>query len=289
MSLIFIIQIIMNGLIKGFIYALIAAGFSFIYGQGNILFLGIGQIYMLGAVACYVLMVLAGLPYLVSVLIVFLLIGLLGVALDRGLYRHLEKMKGANQLTFALSSLMLGMFVMGLTQEFFGDRNKGIPNPFSGTLEVFGVIVPWDKLVVVSISVGLLIGLQLFFRHSRWGRAIRAMAQDKDAAQLSGINIDLTKSLTFFLALGLSGATGALIAPLFYVGVGMGDPVLMSTLIVVVLGGLGSFAGAIAGGLSFGLIESFGHTYLGGITTILSFAMVMIVLIVRPQGLVGHD
>jgi len=243
MALIMLIQVILNGLIKGLIYALIASGFSFIYGQANILFFALGQIYMLGAVLVYVLMVLLGMHYLLAVPLVFFGLGVFGVLLERGIFRPLTKIEGSNALTYALASMVLGMFIAGVTQEFFGEQAKGIENPFSGTIEFLGVIAPMDKIVVVLVAIGVLVALSLSFKYARAGRAIRAVAQDDEAAQLYGINVNQTKALTFFLALGVTGAAGGLIAPLFYAGVGMGGPVLMTTLIVVVFGGLGSFSG----------------------------------------------
>jgi branched-chain amino acid transport system permease protein len=286
--LIMLIQVVLNGLIKGLIYALIASGFSFIYGQANILFFALGQIYMLGAVLVYVLMVLLGMHYLPAVALAFLALGLFGIILERGMFRPLTRIEGSNALTYALASMVLGMFIVGITQEAFGERPKGVENPFQGTIEFFGVFAAIDKIAVVLVSVGVLVALSLFFKYARSGRAIRAVAQDDEAAQLAGININRTKALTFFLALGVTGAAGGLIAPLFYTEVGMGAPVLMTTLIVVVFGGLGSFSGAIAGGLAFGMIESFGQTYIGGVSTIISFGILILLLIFRPQGLLGR-
>ena len=286
MSAILLIQVLTNGLVNGLIYALTAAGFSLIYGHAGVLFFALGEIYMLGAICCYLYMIGLGLPYFIALGLAVLTLGLFGVLLERFLFRYLE---GKDDLVFALASLALGMLIVGIALETFGERGKAIEAPFSGIINMGGIILTVDKLVIMIISVAIILGLHSFFKYSRWGRAIRAVSQDSDAAQLVGVHLNKAKGLTFFLALGAAAAAGGLIAPLFYVDVFMGGPVLMTTLIVVVLGGLGSFPGAIFGGLFMGLIESFGYTFLGSITTIVSFVVVIVVLIIKPAGLFGRD
>ena len=141
---------------------------------------------------------------------------------------------------------------------------------------------------IVIISLAILLALHFFFQRSNTGRAIRAVSQDADVAKLVGINVNTMNALVFFLACAVAGAAGMLIAPLYYVDVFMGAPVLVKTLIIVVLGGLGSFPGAIIGGLLIGFLEAFGYAFFGGITSLISFMAVIVVLILRPQGLFGR-
>ncbi len=286
MTAIILGQVITNGLVNGLIYALTAAGFSLIYGHAGIVFFTLGEIYMLGAICCYVFIVGLGLPYFAGLALSVLVLGLFGVFLERFIFRYLE---GKDDLVFALASLALGMLIVGIALETFGERGKAIDAPFSGIINLGGIILTVDKLVIMILSMAILLSLHAFFKLSRWGRAIRAVSQDSDAAQLVGVHLNRSKALTFFLALGTAAAAGGLIGPLFYVDVFMGGPVLMTTLIVVVLGGLGSFPGAIYGGLFIGLMESFGYTFLGGMTTIVSFLVVIVVLIVKPGGLLGRE
>ena len=150
-------------------------------------------------------------------------------------------------------------------------------------------MLTWDKVVIIAASLIILTGLHLFFKRTRTGRAIRAVSQELDAARLMGVEVNFIKALTFFMALAVAGGAGALVTPLYYADVFMGPPVLMTTLIVVVLGGLGSFPGAIIGGILIGLIESFGYTFIGGVTTVVMFLAVIILLIFKPQGLLGRE
>jgi len=280
-----IAQVIVNGIVSGLIYSLTAAGFSLLYGNARILFFAIGEAYMLGAITFYLLIAKGGLTYFLALLIVLIVLGLFGIFIERIIFRPLR----GNELTFAFASLALGMFIAGIALEVFGEQGKGLPSPFPGLINLRGVRLTWDKLVIVLVAVVILIGLHLLFQRTKIGRAVRAVSQDAEAARLMGVNINLNKSLTFFLSMVVTGLGGALVTPLFYADVFMGAPVLMTTLIVVVLGGLGSFPGAILGGLFIGLLESFGYTFVGGITTLILFLAVIGFLIFKPQGLLGHE
>ena len=267
------------------IYALTAAGFTLLYGNAGILFFAIGEAYMLGAIFFHLLIDGFGLPYFVSLVLVVLSLGVLGILLEKVIFRRLT----GNDLTFAIASLALGMLIAGIVLKTFGERGKGLVSPFPGTLNVAGIVVAYDKLMVVGIGIVVILALHFFFSRTKTGRAVRAVAQDLEAARLMGVDVFRVKSLTFFLALAVAGLAGALVAPLYYVDAFMGAPVLMSALIVVVLGGLGSFPGAVIGGLTIGIFENFGQTFIGSITTLMLFVIVIILLIVRPRGLFIHD
>lgn len=279
-----ILQVVTNGFVVGLIYALTAAGFSLIYGHAKILFFTIGEIHMLGAMMVYYLAVVVHIPYVAALAIVVLVLGLLGVLLERFLFRTLR----GNDLVVAFSFLALALLIAGVALEVFGERSKAVPTLFTGQIKLLGAIIALDKLFIGVLALVILIGFHFFFRWTKTGRGIRAVSQDAEAAFLMGIDVNRTNALTFFLALGVAGAGGGLVAPLYYVDVFMGNSVLMTTFIVVVLGGLGSFPGAIVGGLFIGMLESFGYTFLGGITTLLCFVAVIILLIFRPEGFLGQ-
>jgi branched-chain amino acid transport system permease protein len=278
-------QVVVNGLVSGLIYALTAAGFSLLYGNAGILFFAIGDAYMLGAIAFYYLIALAGLPYPIALLVVLALLGLLGVLLETLIFRRLR----GNDLTMAFASLAVGLLIAGVALEIFGEQGKGLSSPFPGRFKLLGIMLTWDKVVIMAASLIILTGLHLFFKRTKTGRAIRAVSQDLDAARIMGVEVNFIKALTFFMALAVAGGAGALVTPLYYADVFMGPPVLMTTLIVVVLGGLGSYPGAIIGGLLIGLIESFGYTFMGGVTTVVMFLAVIVLLIFKPQGLLGRE
>ena len=286
MSTILLFQLLVTGIINGLILALSGTGFSLIFGHARIMFFAIGEIYMLGGMLTWFLHVKVGIPFYAAVLIVIACMGLFGAVLERYLFRYLE---GKDALTYSFVSFAVGMLIVGFSLELFGERSRGITSPLPGSIEIFGVGISNDKLLAIVFALIIIIGLTLFFKYAKAGRAIRAVSEDSDAAQLVGININTSRALTFFLALSATSAAGALIAPIYYVNVFSAPQMLSTTLIVVVLGGLGSIPGAIAGGLSIGLLESFGYAYWGGITSLISFFVVIVVLMLRPQGILGKD
>jgi branched-chain amino acid transport system permease protein len=276
-----IFQALLNGVVNGVVYALTAAGFTIIYGNAGILFFALGEIYMLGAIFFYLLVVVVGIHYFPSLGIVVLVMSLCGVLVERLLFRHLK----GSELIFAFASLALGMLIAGLALEFFGERGQGVPFPWPGVINIFGAIITYNKLTIGLASFVILFALSLFFEKTKAGWAIRAVSQDTEAAELVGVNVNRTNAFTFALALAITGTAGALLAPLYYIDVFIGAPILTTTLIVVVLGGLGNFYGAIVAGVFIGLVESFGNSFLGGTTALMSFIIVIIILISRPQGL----
>ena len=276
-----LLQVFVNGLLGGLVYALLAAGFSLIFGAARVLFFAHGEIYMLGAVAVYLLVSQSGLPYPVALILGCLSVGLFGVIIERGLFRRFR----GHGLPFAILTLALAMILSSSVLLAFGERPKGVPTPFPGQIELFGASLTLDRLAIIFDSVAIIIALHFFLQRTRAGRAIRAVSQDEEAAASLGIDINHANRLTFFIALAVGAAAGGLIAPLYSVDAFMGTPVLMVTLMVVVLGGLGSFPGAIIGGLILGITQSLLYTFVGGQTVILMFVIVMLVIIFRPQGL----
>ena len=278
-----LIQVLLNGLVSGLVFALLAAGFSLIFGTARLLFFAHGEVYMLGAVGLYLVLRQTGIPYFVAVVSVSLILGVFGLAIERVLYRPLR----AHGLSFAISTLALAMIVSSAALLTFGEKPKGVPTPLPGKIKLFGAFLTLDRLLLIFVSMAILIGLHFFLQRTWSGRAIRAVSQDEETAALQGVDVNRTNMLTFFIALAVAGAGGGLMAPLYSIDAFMGTPILMVTLIVVVLGGLGSFPGAIAGGLFLGLVQSFGYTFIGGLTTIFMFIVVMLVILFRPQGLFG--
>jgi branched-chain amino acid transport system permease protein len=278
-------QAVLNGLVTGLQYAMLAAGVSLIFGTARILFFSQGAIYMLGAMLACSFAVHFGMPYFSSLILIPLGIGLLGVFLERYLFRPIRSW----DLATCIISLALAMLITGVAKVTFGEAPVGFQTPFPGVLNLGGVIVTVDRLAIMAFSVAFLSALYLFLQRTKAGRAIRAVADDQDAAALIGVNINRSNMLLFFIVLALGAVAGVLVAPVYSASVTMGDPILMMTLVVVILGGLGSFLGAIVSAMFLGLLYSFGYTFLGGITTLVSFVIVIAFLIFRPQGLWGRE
>jgi branched-chain amino acid transport system permease protein len=277
--------VFINGLEVGLIYALVALGFSLIYGVGRIIFCTHGEIYMVGAMSSYFLTMKLGLPFPVVLISVALGTGMLGFLFEKFLFRHLR----GNDFSIFVVSLALAMLILTLFSELLGTQPVGITEPIPGYITPMGVNISIYKLLVGLTSGGLIVALHFFFRQAKLGQSIRAVAQDPEAAALQGISMNKTLSLTFVLSLALAGTAGVLVGPIYSVSSSMGTAALMNTFIVVIIGGIGSFPGAIAGGLLLGILQVFGGLLVGKFTFLISFVVIIIFLVVRPQGFFGHE
>ena len=284
MTLPFFVQVLVNGLMLGLTYVLIASGFSLIYGIMRLLNFAHGEFYMLGAFAAYLLCEALGLNYYAALLLSMILIAALGILVYRFFLRPFRDQHDPS-LVIALGVAML---IGGLALLVFGENDKSISPVLTGVVKVWGATLSKERILVIVVAILLMVALALYIKFSKTGQAMRAVAQDREAAALQGIGGDSTFTLCMAISSALAGAAGALLAPLFFVNPFLGMHAVIKALIVVVIGGLGSIPGAIAGGLLLGFVESFGNTFFGDVTEILGFVIVMMVLIFRPQGLFGH-
>jgi branched-chain amino acid transport system permease protein len=284
MTFSFFIQVLVNGLMLGLTYVLIASGFSLIYGIMRLLNFAHGEFYMLGAFATYLLCEHLGVHYFIAMALSMVIIGILGVLVYHFFFRPFRDEHDPS-LVIALG---IAMLIGGLALIIFGEKDKSVTPVFSGVIQVWGATLSKERVAVILAAIVLMAALTLYIKFSKIGQAMRAVAQDREAAALQGIGVDSTFTLCMGISSALAGAAGALLAPLFYVNPFLGMHAVLKALVVVVIGGLGSIPGAIVGGLLLGFVESFGNTFLGDITEILGFIIVMVVLLFRPQGLFGH-
>lgn len=276
---------IINGLEEGLLYALVAVGFSLIYSVGRMLFMTHAQIYMLGSLGALILIERIGIPFFPALFLIMLGTGLLGLLFERVLIRPFHD----NELAVFILSLAGGIIIANVCLYVFGGQHYGVRTPFPGKIALWGTSFPIDRIAIGSIALAIVLFLNFFLNRVKAGQAIRAVAQDPEAAALQGIDKNRSMQIVLFLSLATAGGAGVLIAPLYWVDVLVGTPALMNTFIVVILGGMGSFVGAIVGGLFLGLIHSVGGIFIGGLTSLLSFVIVIIFLVVRPQGFFGRE
>jgi branched-chain amino acid transport system permease protein len=284
MTFTFFIQVCVNGMMLGLTYALIASGLSLIYGIMRLLNFAHGEFYMLGAFATYLLCEHLHFNYFLALFLSMILIAGLGILIYRFFFRPFREQHDPS-LVIALG---IAMLIGGSALLVFGEKDKSVSPVFSGVVKFFGVTLSLERIAVIVMAILLMTTLTLYIKFAKTGQAMRAVAQDREAAALQGIGVDSTFTLCMAISSALAGAAGALLAPLFFVNPFLGMHAVLKALVVVVIGGLGSIPGAISAGLLLGFMESFGNTFLGGITEILGFVMVMLVLLFRPQGLFGH-
>jgi branched-chain amino acid transport system permease protein len=277
-------QIILNSISIGAIYALLALGLTLLFGIMDILFFAHGAMYMLGAYAAFYLCTKLGLNYFLAIPIGIAMVGLLGVLMEKGLFRPIRN----DHVAIIFLAIGLNWFLESAGFVVFGLRPKPVDSVFKGQVHIFGAIISWERAVVVIIGLLAVVGLYLFLMKTRWGLGMRAFAEDPVTAELQGISNDTVCSLGFLIGSGLAALAGMLVAPIFILTPTMGSHAVLISLLVIGLGGLGSIPGALISAFIIGILESFGTSYLGAdVTWGLIFIFVVIFLTFRPTGLMG--
>lgn len=281
-----IIQQLINSLILGANYALMAIGLTIVFGILGIVNLAHGEIFMIGAFVAY--FVVAGLEmnFLVALLAAMMCTGVLGLIVERGLFR---KLRGGPEINYFILSMGLLIVLQNAGILLFGPTPRSMSLPAASSIVEFSdLIFTVQKLTVVGVTAVLIVALYFFIKYTKMGMAIRAVEQDPESALTVGISIDKVAAFTFFLSAAFAGAAGALMGSLYVVHSGMGFSPLVKAFTVVVLGGLGSVIGAIVGGLMLATAEVFGGVYVSsGYQEAFSFLILILVLSLKPSGLFG--
>ncbi len=278
-------QALSNGVIIGLLYLLMAVGFTLVFGVMRVVNFAHGEFYMLGAFAAYTLVAHWQLPFLAAVCLAFLLAVGFGWIVEWVVlkpFRH-------DELNGMIATIGLAMILQSAALMAFGPDPQFMPQVAEGSITLGLVTMAMSRLYVVGFSVAVLLLLYGFLAWTRLGRALRASVQDMEIASIQGIRAWLMYPLGFGIGAGLAAVAGALMAPLFSVSPFIGGTPLLKAFIVVILGGLGSIPGAALASLLLGIAERFGSTFLGSSAAdILIFALVMVVLVFRPTGLMGR-
>lgn len=241
---------------------------------------------MLGAYLAFTLVRKAGAGFTVSMLASMLLVAVLGMAVERGVLRPLRK-RSAPPINVVIGTLGVAIIFRNLALLVWGPDAQPFPSPAgSGTVMIGGLRLVRQDLLIVGVGLSLMLALQYFLRFTREGKALRAVAQDRMAASLMGIDTRKSDSVAFAASAALGAAAGILIAPLFFITFNMGGGIGLKGFVAAVVGGLGNVPGAIAGGFVLGLTEAFaGGKISSGYRDAISFAVLILVLWLRPSGL----
>jgi branched-chain amino acid transport system permease protein len=285
----------LNGLIISTFYALTALGLAIIFGVLRIVNFAHGELYMLGGYAAYVAVGVLRLPPVTGVIAAMAALLVFGGLIERMLIRPVYEGKVDRpdeyviMITFALSVLLIS-----LANSVFGPWPQRPAPIYRGRVEIGELIISGDRLAAAGAAVILIVGVILVLRYTWMGRAVRAVSQDRAAAEIFGVDIDRTSMLAFGAGAALAGAAGALIGPVFNVTPPMGIIPSIKAYIVVVLGGLGSIPGALVGALILGQVESFATVLIPDTTRALAYKdaygliVLIAILLLRPQGLFGR-
>ncbi len=279
-------QGISNGLMMGWIYVLVALGLTIVFSIMGIMQFAHGEIYMLGAYCTYYVSVVRGMNVFVSLAIAAVALGLGGILLEKFLFRRFRGQIESGMIV-AIGLIVLLQTVAAVS---FGTQDKWVPTIVKGVLKIWVIRLAWDRAISVFIAIALVLLLFLFIRMTKLGQAMVAIAQDRDAATLHGVDVNRVSSFTMAIGCALAAVAGGLMGAIFQVEPYMGGFPMGKGIAVIILGGLGSIWGAVIGGLILGFVDGLVPLWANTtVASIIGFLVIIVILIVKPQGLLGHD
>ena len=283
-----IVELVMV-LTNGMVLALIASGFTLILGVMNIVNFAHGEFHMAGAYAGWLLLLVIGptaLGFWLTVLLAALGIGLMGWLVERSV---LVDTHGGDPFIPLLITFGLALVFQQAALVIFGTSGKFVASPIEASIPLFDLQMPVYRLVIMVVAALIIIGLALFIRYTRWGVWIRAIVQDREMADCMGAPVPRVYQIVFAIGCGLAAASGVLVAPIFSVSASMDVDIIITAFIIVVIGGMGSLTGTIIAALLIGELETLGSSFVpGSQAQIFSFIVLMIFLLIRPQGIMGE-
>ncbi|WP_027155034.1 branched-chain amino acid ABC transporter permease [Mesorhizobium sp. WSM2561] len=282
-------QVIANGLYLGAQYALIALGLTLIFALMNVLNFAHGQMYVLGGFVTYTVYGQLGMPFVVALVASGITLLVIGALVEKFLFRTVIKRSVREESTMLLAAAV-AFFLDAVILLLFGEKQRGVPKIVNGVFVSDSLIMPYDRLLVGALAILFIASFVLFMQYSKPGRAMRALAQDRVAAQLMGVEVDRYSMIGFALGAMLAGIVGGLLVAITGVNSGIGGPISIKAFLMVMIGGAGVVSGAIAGGFILGMMESVCLTVLrqyGDVTYLVIFAALMVFLSIRPNGLMG--
>ncbi|MDD4689547.1 MAG: branched-chain amino acid ABC transporter permease [Eubacteriales bacterium] len=285
------IQQVINGISLGSIYALVALGYTMVYGIIKLINFAHCDVYMIGAYIGYYCMKYLGLGVFPSIVIAMAVCTVIGVLIEKIAYKPL---RNSPRITVLITAIGVSLFLEYLTMFFVKANARAYPDikgVFADTIHFGNIVISMKQVLIVVISIVLMILLQIIVKKTRIGKAMRAVSLDKDAAELMGININNTISFTFAIGSALAGAAGVLVG-IYYNSINplMGVLPGLKAFVAAVFGGIGLIPGAFIGGNFIGVIETFvsGYGY-SMYRDAVVFALLILILIVKPTGLLGKN
>lgn len=282
-----VIEQILNGLVLGCIYASVASGLTLIWGTMKMLNFAHGEFYMLGGYVIYFTLTAFGTPLIVSAFLAVLSIFIFGILIERVCIHPLLD-KPEWDINAIMITVGISIFLQNFALRIWGERFKSVPYFIEGTLSIFGIRMAYQRLLILIITSMVMVVFWLFIKKTRFGLALRATAQDRDAATIIGINTKGIYTKTFGMSCAMASLAAILLAPILMINPWMGTVPLIKGFVTVVLGGLGSFGGAILGGILLGTVESLSVIIFSTEwKDVMSFILLILVLWIKPTGLFG--
>jgi len=274
----------LNAVVWGMIMALIALGLNMIFGLLHIINMAHGALYMLGAVVAWYLIELTG-NFWIALVVAPLCVGIVGIAMERGLLRKIED----KPITTIICTFGIMLAIQQLVLMIFGGSPRRIAAPIPYRFPLFQLEYPLMRIVIAFISILVMVGLWFFLRKTKYGLWMRAVVQDREMAIALGIPVNKVYMWTFVLGSALAAFSGVLAAPIVSVEFMMGREVLIMAFIIVIVGGMGNLEGSVIAAIMISLIQGIGSLFFApSIATVFALAFMIIVLLIRPQGLFGE-
>ncbi len=281
-------QQLINGIVLGSTYALIALGYTMVYGIASLINFAHGEIYMFGAFVGLFMVTVFELPFLLALAVAMMAASLLGITVEYIAYRPLRR---SSRLAVLISAIGMSILLQNLALLNWGPQSRGFPRPFTVTnINLpFNAQISTMQIYILIISLSLMVGLHLLVTRTKAGKAMRATAQDREAASLMGINVNRIISFTFFIGSAFGGAAGVLVGIYFNsVTPTMGLLPGLKGFVAAVLGGIGNIPGAMLGGLLLGIAETLGVAYISSrYRDAIAFTILILVLLFKPSGIMG--
>ena len=277
------LQQLINGIALGSVYSLAALGLTLVFGVLRIPNLAHGALYMVGAYVTYFALTSYGIPYIAAIAVAAVILGAIGVLMERVVFHPLRNAPHTHHLIAAVGVLF---FLQSGAQVLWGSDFREMPSPFAGTIQLFGLSIGQQRLVVIGASIAVMVGLYLFLKKTVPGQTIEAIEQDRTGASLVGIDANRVSMMTFGISAALAAVAAGLVAPINLLSPTMGEALNLKVFAIIILGGLGSIPGAIVGGFALALAEVFSNTYISSaFGEAIGFLFLLVVLAVRPTGL----
>jgi branched-chain amino acid transport system permease protein len=282
-----VLQAFLNGLTFSGQYILVALGLTLVLSIMNIVQLAHGEVYMIGAYVVYFFAAKVGLNFYVSFLIAVLATGVLGILLERYFLRPFRARPDKAMVLTAGFILVFQNLVLALAT----GTPKTYKTPYEGAvLNIGGSALSMERVVIIIVAFVLIAALFLFIRFSKNGQAMEAISQEREGAALQGISVDRLSAIAMFAGCALAGIAGALVGSLFSLLPTMGGTVLIKGITIIILGGLGSIPGTVLGGLIIGFLDGFIPLFTSQyVASLIGFVIVILILLFRPRGLMGHE
>ncbi|MGD0781064.1 MAG: branched-chain amino acid ABC transporter permease [Dehalococcoidales bacterium] len=277
------VQLLINGLMAGGIYALVSSGFTLILGVIKVFNFAQGQFYMLGAFITYGVVSILGLPYLLAILVALIAMVILGVIVH---FAIIQWTLPSSFFHTMLVTVALGTIITQSALLSFGFKEQVIPAVVQGHATIGDITFSWGKLIVIAGAIVIMVTLYYFMK-TKTGTAMLASSENREVASLQGINASRIFWVTMAVGCGLCGAAGALIAPVLSASSTMGTTIFNRSMLVVLVGGTGSMSGALVAAFLVGIVESFAYQYVGQLNLLVIFGFVAVLIFFRPGGLLG--